>query len=127
MKHLFTFIKESLNIFEGGNAVKSNPIPAVIAPKVYDEIEKKVHSISKFKDIDMAALGSIGKKADDQTNGDIDVALAAYNAGPANVDEWLKNRKYSDDGKKLKSIPYKETREYVIKVNKQRKKYEEIY
>ena len=26
----------------------------------------------------MAALGSIGKKADDQTNGDIDVAVKVY-------------------------------------------------
>ncbi len=74
MKSLLTYIKESL-INEGGNAVKSEPIPAVIAPKVYDEIEEKVHSISKFKDIDMAALGSIGKKPDDQTNGDIDIAV----------------------------------------------------
>ena len=39
MKSLLTYIKESL-INEGGNAVKSEPIPAVIAPKVYDEIEK---------------------------------------------------------------------------------------
>lgn len=60
-------------------------------------------------------------------NGDIDVALAAYNAGPANVDRWLLDKKYSEDGKKLKSIPYKETREYVLKVNKQWKKYKEIY
>ena len=57
----------------------------------------------------------------------IDVALAAYNAGPANVDRWLSDKKYSDDGKTLKSIPYKETREYVTKVNKQWKKYDEIY
>ncbi len=74
MKHLIAYIKESL-IIEGGNAVKADPIPAIVAPKVYDEIEKKVHSVSKFKNIDMAALGSIGKKADDQTNGDIDVAV----------------------------------------------------
>ena len=74
MKSFRNYILESL-VIEGGNAVKAEPIPAVIAPKVYDEIEKKVHSISKFKDIDMAALGSIGKKADDQTNGDIDVAV----------------------------------------------------
>lgn len=75
MKRLIEFIKENLNINEGGNAVNANPIPAIIAPKVYDEIEKKVHSISKFKNIDIAALGSIGKKADDQTNGDIDIAV----------------------------------------------------
>ena len=49
MKRLIEVIKESI-IQEGGNAVKSNPIPALIAPKVYDEIEKKVDSEENFKD-----------------------------------------------------------------------------
>ena len=39
MKSFRTYILESL-IQEGGNAVKANPIPAVIAPKIYDEIFK---------------------------------------------------------------------------------------
>ena len=48
--------------------------------------------------------------------GDMNVALCAYNAGSGNVDQWLQNPEYSDDGKALKFIPYQETREYVKRV-----------
>ena len=47
-----------------------------------------------------------------------DVALAAYNAGMGNVNKWLSTPEYSIDGKTLSHIPYKETRNYVEKVNK---------
>ena len=60
-------------------------------------------------------------------DGNIDVALAAYNAGPGNVNKWLESKKYSENGVDLKYIPYKETREYVLKVNEQWKRYSEIY
>ena len=72
MKSIVNYIKESL-VLEGGNAVKADPIPAIIAPKVFDEIVERVHA--KYKDIDIAALGSLGKKPDDSTTGDIDIAV----------------------------------------------------
>lgn len=50
-------------------------------------------------------------------------ALAAYNAGEGIVSTWLKNTDYSDDGIKLKYIPYSETRNYIKKVLK----YQKIY
>lgn len=53
-------------------------------------------------------------------------ALAAYNAGPTRVREWIKNPDYSSDGV-LTYIPYKETREYVEKVMKAKDKYTELY
>lgn len=56
----------------------------------------------------------------------IDVALAAYNAGPGNVDEWLKNPDYSSDGKSLDKIPFSETRHYVRKINEYMNEYKEI-
>lgn len=59
-------------------------------------------------------------------DGNIDVALAAYNGGPGNVDKWLKNKEYSSDGINLKYIPFKETREYVQKVNSQKVIYEKM-
>lgn len=49
--------------------------------------------------------------------GNIDTVLAAYNGGMGNVDSWLKNPDYSDDGISLKYIPFPETRNYVIRVN----------
>lgn len=63
--------------------------------------------------------------------GDWNTAVAAYNAGEGNVSEWLKDPRYSDDGAKLNidSIPkeYRETENYVKKVNKALHKYGELY
>lgn len=62
----------------------------------------------------------------DYYNGNEDVALAAYNGGMGNVNKWLDDEKYSSDGETLDYIPFKETREYVEKVRKEQKVYEEI-
>ena len=72
MKSLVQFIKESL-INEGGNAVTANPIPAYITPLLYKEIEDAI--LKENPDIKMVPLGSVGKKNDDQFNGDIDIAI----------------------------------------------------
>ena len=50
----------------------------------------------------------------------VDLAIAAYNAGSGNVDKWLSNTDYSPDGKRLNAIPFKETRDYLrrVQINK---------
>ncbi len=58
---------------------------------------------------------------------DIDLVIAAYNAGRGRVSEWLLNSEYSSDGKKLSYIPYAETKSYVDKVNANYKMYERLY
>ncbi len=70
------YIKESLNINsinEGGNAVDASPIPAFLAPKIYEQVEKVV--TAKNKNVKMAPVGSLGKKMDEDTTGDIDIAI----------------------------------------------------
>lgn len=60
--------------------------------------------------------------------GNWDTALAAYNAGLGNVDSWLNDEGLGDASEGiLKKIPFKETREYVKKVNRALDKYEELY
>ena len=49
---------------------------------------------------------------------DLDTALCAYNAGEGNVSAWLKDRRYSVDGKTIFHVPYPETEDYVKKVKK---------
>ena len=53
----------------------------------------------------------------------LETALCAYNAGPANVNAWLKDSGKSDDGKTLKKIPFAETNGYIKKFRKNFKYY----
>ena len=49
--------------------------------------------------------------------GDYSLALAAYNAGHGNVNKWLKDSRYSRNGR-LTNIPFAETKHYVPTVLK---------
>ncbi|MCJ7857007.1 lytic transglycosylase domain-containing protein [Lachnospiraceae bacterium NSJ-143] len=53
--------------------------------------------------------------------------LAAYNAGSGNVSGWLTEEEYSSDGINLDTIPFKETANYVKKVEKAKRIYEYLY
>ena len=59
--------------------------------------------------------------------GDWDLAFAAYNGGPGNVDKWLADPDCADGEGGLKEIPFRETRQYVEKVNKALKTYDRLY
>ncbi|NMM53708.1 lytic transglycosylase domain-containing protein [Paenibacillus aquistagni] len=55
-------------------------------------------------------------------------AVAAYNAGPGNVNEWLKNGTWDGSLDTAKnSIPFNETRMYVKKVFHYYEKYKNVY
>lgn len=58
---------------------------------------------------------------------DLETALASYNAGETVVRSWLKNEDYSTDQKSLNYIPYKETRDYIKKINKNKNIYKNYY
>ena len=58
---------------------------------------------------------------------DLRTALAAYNAGMGNVDNWLQDSAYSSDGRTLSDIPIEETREYTEKVLRNYQEYQALY
>lgn len=58
---------------------------------------------------------------------DLDLVIAAYNAGRGRVTEWLNNDEYSLDGENLTYIPYAETKKYVDKVNTYYNVYKILY
>ncbi len=53
--------------------------------------------------------------------------IAAYNAGPSHVKEWLADSRYSTDGVTLEDLPFKETENHVKKVLKAREIYIKLY
>lgn len=63
----------------------------------------------------------------EEFDGNIDVALAAYNGGRGNVQKWLKSSDHSADGKNLHYIPFKETDKYVKKVKVNYNIYKYLY
>ncbi len=57
----------------------------------------------------------------------MNTVICAYNGGEGNVTKWLSNKEYSNDGKTLYNIPFKETQEYLEKIQKSYKKYNKLY
>ena len=55
------------------------------------------------------------------------LALAAYNAGMGNVDNWIKEGTIKKDGSNIENIPYKETNNYVRKIMRDYKIYKSLY
>ncbi|MGA2897303.1 MAG: transglycosylase SLT domain-containing protein [Acidobacteriaceae bacterium] len=73
-------------------------------------------------------LGTIYlKQAIDRYGGQLEYALAAYNAGDTPVRQWLASNDYKDVPEFVESIPYTETREYVQAILRNREIYRALY
>ncbi|SMB92936.1 soluble lytic murein transglycosylase [Desulfonispora thiosulfatigenes DSM 11270] len=62
-----------------------------------------------------------------QFKGNNITAIAAYNGGETNVNKWIKQNIWSGQESDVQNIPFKETREYVIKVLMNYKMYQNLY
>ena len=62
-----------------------------------------------------------------QKYGNINLALAAYNAGSGNVDNWINEGTLEKDGTNIENIPYLETNNYVRKILRDYEIYKKIY
>ena len=60
-------------------------------------------------------------------NGNLTLALAAYNGGQGRVNRWLEEGTWDGKKENVEDIPYKETREYIRKVKRAYARYEQIY
>jgi soluble lytic murein transglycosylase len=73
-------------------------------------------------------LGTIDlRKSLDRYGGQVEYALAAYNAGDTPVHQWIAINDYKDIPEWVESIPYSETREYVQAIVRNREMYRAIY
>lgn len=57
----------------------------------------------------------------------IEVTLAAYNAGIGTVDNWIEKGIIKADGSDIENIPYKETNNYVRRIIRDYKIYKDLY
>jgi soluble lytic murein transglycosylase len=63
----------------------------------------------------------------DHYRGDLMLALAAYNAGLTNVDEWVAHAQSNGESLTEEAIPFPETREYVRRVLSAQQNYRAMY
>jgi soluble lytic murein transglycosylase len=63
----------------------------------------------------------------DHYDGQVEYALAAYNAGEDRVDDWRKNGNFTDVEEFVESIPFTETREYVQAIMRNAMIYKLLY
>ena len=60
-------------------------------------------------------------------NNNMLLALAAYNAGIGNVDNWIEQGTIKEDASDIENIPFKETNNYVRKIVRDYKIYQNLY
>lgn len=73
-------------------------------------------------------LGTVDlKNSINKYSGQVEYALAAYNAGDTPIRNWIALNNYKDVPEWVESIPYTETREYVQGIMRNREMYRAIY
>lgn len=113
------------NAVSRSNALGLMQIMPTTAEYIAKELNLKDYDLFNPKDnIDIGCwyLRKLLNKYNNQNT-----ALCAYNAGSGNVDLWLNNKDFSEDGINLKSIPFKETKNYVRLVNIYRTFYTKLF
>jgi soluble lytic murein transglycosylase len=104
-----------------------------LLPSVGKSLAKK-HAIKRFDAKELLnpsvnlELGTANlKQVLDRFGGQVEYALAAYNAGDTPVRQWLSSNDYKDVPEFVESIPYSETREYVQAILRNREMYRALY
>lgn len=128
---VFAIIKAESNFDENAISNKGATGLMQIMPSTANEIAKNIKI--DYNEIDL-------KKADTNINigvkyisiliekyGNKEVALAAYNAGTGNIDNWIEKGIIKKDGTDIENIPYKETNNYVRKILRDYKIYMNLY
>jgi len=96
-----------------------------IADKIKDNMFDTDDLFEPDKNIMMGAwyINYLREKFD----GNVSLAIMAYNAGPGSVQNWLLDESVSSDGKTIDKAPYEETANYERKIMDSYKMYKQIY
>lgn len=88
----------------------------------FDNTKEELFDVYKNIEIGTCYLSTLLQKYQNK-----EVALAAYNAGTGTVDGWIEKGIIKKDGTDIENIPYKETNNYVRKILRDYKIYEDLY
>lgn len=87
-----------------------------------ENVKEELCDIYKNIEIGTCYLSTLMEKYENK-----ELALAAYNAGIGTVDGWIEKGIIKKDGTDIENIPYKETNNYVRKILRDYKIYEDLY
>ena len=128
---IFAIIKAESNFKEDASSKKGAKGLMQLIDSTAEEVAKTINLDLKNEDIlnpdininlGTKYISSLLKKYENK-----ELALAAYNAGSGNVDNWVKNGILKSDGSNWENIPYKETKNYVRKILMDYEIYIKIY
>ena len=90
--------------------------------------ERSFNANELFDPAENLRLGTIYLRQNiDLYGGQVEYALAAYNAGDGPVHQWIASGDYKDIPEWVESIPYTETRDYVQAILRNREIYRAVY
>jgi len=103
-------------------------LPSVGKSLAKQEGEKHFATNELLNPTENLKLGTLDlRKSIDRYNGQVEYALAAYNAGDTPVHQWMLRGDFKDVAEWVESIPYTETREYVQAILRNREMYRTLY
>ena len=111
------------------NAVGLMQLLPSVGKHVAKEIKLKSYNPSQLYTpaVNMQLGTRYFKSMVDKYGGQLEYALAAYNAGSDRVGDWLQQGHYRDPQEFVESIPFTETREYVQAILRNETLYQRLY
>ena len=97
------------------------------AYEVADELELEITKEEILNPETNIALGTKYISNLIKKYGNIELAVASYNAGIGNVDSWIDKGTIQKNGSDIENIPFKETNNYVRKVLRDYEIYKKLY
>lgn len=115
----------------GFNEFARSPVGAMGLMQLMFDTARRMERVSRREVMDARTNIRLGVKYFssllDRYQGDIELALAAYNAGPERVDDWKKRYVMSQKMLFLDLIPFRETRDYVALITRNYYWYVRLY
>lgn len=132
-KYVYAIIKAESNFNVEANSSSGAKGLMQIMDSTAQEIAKKleVTEVKNYNLYDAETNIMFGTKyfADllKEYDNNINLTLAAYNAGKGNVKKWIDNGTIQADGSDIENIPFKETNMYIRKILQNYRIYENLY